>query len=87
MKLTKKKNDAGSIRKVWNNDKTRCYGVVGVIRDLIQSGILEYSDYNDAIWCFIRGFNADAMARSLSREEALRRFDYGFGIFLKGIRA
>ena len=53
MNLTKKKNDAGSIRKVWNNDKTRCYGVVGVIRDLIQSGILEYSDYDNALWCFI----------------------------------
>lgn len=48
---------------------------------------LDADSLSYAIWCFIRGFNADAMARNLSKEEALRRFDYGFGIFLKGIRA
>ena len=48
---------------------------------------LDTDSLSYAIWCFIRGFNADAMARNLSKEEALRRFDYGFGIFLKGIRA
>ena len=48
---------------------------------------LDADSLSYAIWCFIRGFNADAMARSLSKEDALRRFDYGFGIFLKGIRA
>ena len=48
---------------------------------------LDADSLSYASWCFIRGFNADAMARSLSKEDALRRFDYGFGIFLKGIRA
>lgn len=54
----------------------------GQIREDLDGQMLSY-----AVWCFIRGFNADAMARNLSREEALTRFDYGFGIFLEGIRA
>lgn len=54
----------------------------GQIREDLDGEMLSY-----AVWCFIRGFNADAMARNLSREEALTRFDYGFGIFLEGIRA
>lgn len=54
----------------------------GQIREDLDGEMLSY-----AVWCFIRGFNADAMARNLSREKALTRFDYGFGIFLEGIRA
>lgn len=54
----------------------------GQIREDLDGQMLSY-----AVWCFIRVFNADAMARNLSREEALTRFDYGFGIFLEGIRA
>lgn len=54
----------------------------GQIREDLDGEMLSY-----AVWCFIRGFNADAMARNLSREEALTRFDYGFSIFLEGIRA
>lgn len=54
----------------------------GQIREDLDGEMLSY-----AVWCFIRGFNADAMARNLSREGALTRFDYGFGIFLEGIRA
>lgn len=54
----------------------------GQVRADLDADMLSY-----AIWCFIRGFNADAIARNLSREEALSRFDYGFGIFLEGVRA
>lgn len=54
----------------------------GQIRGDIDIDMLSYS-----IWCFIRGFNADAIARNLSREDAVARFDYGFGILLDGIRA
>ena len=31
-----------------------------------------------AIWCFIRGFNADAIGRKLPLNEAIRRYRYGF---------
>ena len=39
-----------------------------------------------AIWCFIRGFNADAIGRKLSLEEALKRYRYGFKFILDGLK-
>ena len=40
-----------------------------------------------AIWCFIRGYNADALGRGIPEEEAVRNFKYSFGILLDGMRA
>lgn len=40
-----------------------------------------------AIWCFIRGFNTDAIGRKLSLEEALVRYRYGFKFILNGLKA
>lgn len=39
------------------------------------------------IWCFCRGFNADAVSRKLSRAEAVEYFKYGFGCLMEGIKA
>ena len=39
-----------------------------------------------AIWCFIRGYNADALGRKLPRETAVRNFRYSFGVLLDGMR-
>ena len=47
----------------------------------VDSATMSYS-----IWCFCRGFNADAVGRNLPREEAERRFRYSFGILLNGLR-
>ncbi len=38
------------------------------------------------IWCFCRGFNADAVSRNLSKEDAVRYFKFGFGCFLEGLK-
>ncbi|MDO4494041.1 MAG: TetR/AcrR family transcriptional regulator [Clostridia bacterium] len=38
------------------------------------------------IWCFIRGFNADALARKMPIDEALAKFKTGFGALLEGFR-
>ena len=40
-----------------------------------------------AIWCFIRGFNTDAIGRKLPLEEALEKYRYGFSFILKGLKA
>ena len=40
-----------------------------------------------AIWCFIRGYNADALGRSLPKEQAVADFKYSFGILLDGMKA
>ena len=39
-----------------------------------------------AIWCFIRGFNTDAIGRKLTLEEALKRYRYGFKFILEGLK-
>ena len=39
-----------------------------------------------AIWCFIRGFNTDAIGRKLPLEEALKRYRYGFKFILNGLK-
>lgn len=53
----------------------------GYIKD-IDASVMAY-----AIWCFIRGYNADAIGRGLPKEEALRNFKYSFGILLDGMKA
>ncbi len=40
-----------------------------------------------AIWCFIRGFNTDAIGRKLPLQEALKRYRYGFKFILNGLKA
>ena len=39
-----------------------------------------------AIWCFIRGFNTDAIGRKLTLDEALERYRYGFKFILDGLK-
>lgn len=39
-----------------------------------------------AIWCFCRGYNADAVSRNLPKEEAIRNFKYCFGFLLEGLK-
>ena len=52
----------------------------GYIKD-VDEDIMSYS-----IWCFCRGFNADAVGRKLPREDAVRQFRYSFGILLDGLK-
>ena len=53
----------------------------GYIKDL-DSDAMSY-----AIWCFIRGYNADALGRGIPKEEAVKNFRYSFAILLDGMRA
>ena len=53
----------------------------GLLRD-VDSEIMSYS-----IWCFIRGYNADAIGRKLPKDEAVKNFKYSFGILLDGMKA
>lgn len=47
----------------------------------VDENVMSYS-----IWCFCRGFNADAVGRKLPREEAVQQFKYSFGILLDGMK-
>ncbi len=53
-------------------------------KKLIKNVDSESMSYS--IWCFCRGFNADAVGRNIPREEAVKRFQYSFGILLDGMK-
>ncbi len=70
--------------KWWNTEIKRVieYGKAhGYLDPEIKTDEISY-----AIWCFIRGYNADAIARGLERERALEDFKYSFGILLRGMK-
>lgn len=58
---------------------------LGVRRGLVRDVDADAMSY--AVWCFIRGYNADALARGLPEDEATRGFRYSFGVLLDGMRA
>lgn len=51
-----------------------------LIKD-VDEDILAYS-----IWCFCRGYNADAVARGLPKEKAIEDFKYSFSFLLEGLK-
>lgn len=53
-------------------------------KGLIRQVDPEMTSY--AIWCFIRGFNTDAIGRKLPLQEALRRYRYGFNFIINGLK-
>lgn len=38
------------------------------------------------VWCFLRGYNADAVNRNLSKEEAVENFKFGLNCLLEGVK-
>lgn len=52
----------------------------GLLKD-VDSAVLSYS-----IWCFCRGYNADAVGRQIPRDIAVKNFRYSFGILLDGLK-
>ncbi len=52
--------------------------------DLIKDVDSESLSYS--IWCFCRGYNADAVGRRLPLEDAITHFRYGFGFLLEGMK-
>lgn len=39
-----------------------------------------------SVWCFIRGYNTDAVMRGIPKDEAVKKFRYSFEILLKGMK-
>lgn len=52
----------------------------GLFKD-VDSDAVSY-----AIWCFCRGYNADAVGRNLPRDKAVENFRYSFGFLLEGLK-
>ena len=53
----------------------------GFIRNDADIDVLSYS-----LWCFWRGYNADAVGRGIPKGEAIKNCKYSFGIILDGLR-
>ena len=67
----------------WQNEIKRLIEYAydrGLIIEVDAAGI------SYAIWCFCRGYNADAVSRDMPKDEAIRNFKYCFGFLLDGIR-
>jgi AcrR family transcriptional regulator len=65
----------GEIKKIIDYAKAKDY-----IKD-VDSDVLSYT-----IWCFCRGYNADAVGRGVPREKALADFKYSFAFLLNGLK-
>lgn len=63
------------IKKIIDYAKAHNY-----IEEDVDSEMLSYT-----IWCFIRGYNADAVSRKLSREDAVKYYKYGINFLFKGL--
>ena len=80
-------NDSVSARNFewWNGEILRIieYGIHhGHFKKELNKESMAY-----AIWCFIRGYNADAIARGVPKQKAVEDFKYSFGILLDGMKA
>ena len=73
-----------------NNYKWWIDEIKKILNYAIRKGYIKKVDTDItsyAIWCFVRGFNTDAIGRKLSLEEALKRYRYGFQFILDGLKA
>ena len=68
----------------WKGEITKLIDF-GKSKNLLKDVDSEVMSY--AIWCFVRGYNADAVGRKLPLEEAVTNFKYAFGTLLDGMRA
>lgn len=53
MKLTKRKDCTGSIRTVWNDDKSIRLGMLGTVQGFLDAGVFKSCDAPGSYWAFI----------------------------------
>ncbi len=74
----------GELNRAWWTDEIKKLIIYAKAHKLIKNvdeNILSYS-----IWCFCRGYNADAVARDLPKEKAIADFKYSFSFLLEGLK-
>ncbi|MGM9641985.1 MAG: TetR/AcrR family transcriptional regulator [Eubacteriales bacterium] len=74
----------GDLNRTWWTEEIKKLIIYAKEHKLIKDvdeDVLSYS-----IWCFCRGYNADAVARDLPREKAIADFRYSFSFFLDGMK-
>jgi len=67
----------------WWSSRIRKYYQYALDQGFAREADVEELCYS--IWCFCHGFYTDAVARQLSKEDAVRYFTFGFSCFLRGM--
>lgn len=70
--------------RLWWDEKIKYFAKVGRATGQIKE--LDDDKLSYTIWCFFRGFNADAVHRKLTKEEAIERFSFGLQCLFDGIK-
>ena len=70
---------------LWWRERIREFIDLGREKGLVRPD-LDGDKISYAVWCFIRGYNTDALARGLPEEAALDGFRYSFGVLLEGMK-
>ena len=68
----------------WWNERIKKIIEIGKEKKQLKDIDPEMLSYS--VWCFFRGFNADAVKRKLSREEAVEKFRFGLSCLFEGVK-
>ena len=74
----------GELNRAWWTDEIKKLIIFAKEHKLIKDVDEETLAYS--IWCFCRGYNADAVARGLPKEKAVEDFKYSFSFLLEGLK-
>ena len=74
----------GELNRDWWTDEIKKLIVFAKNHKLIKDVDEDTLAYS--IWCFCRGYNADAVARGLPQEKAVEDFKYSFSFLLEGLK-
>ena len=69
--------------RLWWADKVKKYYGIALEQGYAEKVDIDALSY--AIWCFCRGYYADALSRQLPKDEAVRYFTFGFACLLNGV--
>ncbi len=70
--------------RIWWTEKIQQMIAVGKETGQLKDVDAEKLSYT--VWCFFRGYNADAVYRNLSKEEAVANFKFGLNCLFDGLR-
>lgn len=77
-------SSSDSNRKWWTEQIAKIIDTAkanGQIKDSVSSEMLSYT-----VWAFFRGYNADAVNRKLSKEDAVKYFKFGLNCLIDGVK-
>ena len=74
----------GELNRTWWTDEIKKLIIFAKEHKLIKDVDEDTLAYS--IWCFCRGYNADAVARGLPKEKAVEDFKYSFSFLLEGLK-